>query len=445
MLQFSTGDYRRSVARACALPLLLVAALIAPSAGAWTADRSAPVDRSESGERGALVGHAAPTRAVSRWAVEASGAPIPIVQNAGQWPAYVDFAVGAFGGGPWLIDDGILLAAPAGENDTTAEWNAKIVRIDRIDSQATWEPRGRIAVPRISYLVGDDLQRHQSAVPLWREVSHRLLDGHRIVVSGGVELGWSWRVVDDGARYASVAERMAMLSPALQGGWPIEDFNAHDDTVIGELIEPVDVVHPRGAIALAHAAYPREAIGREKVGAAFDTAGLTWATYFGGSGDEKLYTLDVDLAGSIYVSGSSTSPDLPVTPGAFDRTQRGDRSAYVAKLSPDGARMEYLTFLGGRGTDYVKVIAVNHESGNLIAGGDTTSTDFPTTADADRRSAAGGWDAFLVALDPTGPALRYSSCLGSDGLGESRPPRCIVSDPKGDPHGPHATSELHGG
>jgi hypothetical protein len=63
-----------------------------------------------------------------------------------------------------------------------------------------------------------------------------------------------------------------------------------------------------------------------------DGRSLPWATFLGGSGDEMLRALALDVSGNLVVIGSSESADFPATPGAYDSTLYGSRDAFVAKL-----------------------------------------------------------------------------------------------------------------
>jgi hypothetical protein len=60
---------------------------------------------------------------------------------------------------------------------------------------------------------------------------------------------------------------------------------------------------------------------------------LDFSSYFGGSDGEYLRGMDVDAQGNIYVAGT-LSGDGPTTPGVYQR--KGGRG-WVAKFSPTGA------------------------------------------------------------------------------------------------------------
>src|SRR5262249_28158162 len=73
--------------------------------------------------------------------------------------------------------------------------------------------------------------------------------------------------------------------------------------------------------------------------------------------------------------------------------------------------LTYSTYLGGTGGDSVAAIAVDG-AGDAYVTGNTSSTDFPTTAGAFQTTAPGVSDAFVTKLNPTGTAAVYSTYLG---------------------------------
>jgi hypothetical protein len=143
---------------------------------------------------------------------------------------------------------------------------------------------------------------------------------------------------------------------------------------------------------------------------------LSYATYIGGGAYERAESVAVDPSGSAWVTGSTSSLDFPVTPGALDPTHNGDVDAYAVKVAPSGGDLEYSTFLGGSSNDRAWAIAVN-ASGVACLTGSTQSDDFPVTADALSLSMAGPQDAFVLLLDATasgGAGLVHSTFLGGD-------------------------------
>jgi len=124
---------------------------------------------------------------------------------------------------------------------------------------------------------------------------------------------------------------------------------------------------------------------------------LVYSSYLGGSDREDAKGVAVDSTGHVYVAGSIRSLDFP-TPGLF-----------VAKLTPDGSALVYTTFLGPAEPGRTDSIAVDCQGYAYVAG-DTDSRNFPTL-NAIQPALAGGFDAVVAKLDPTG-ALVYSTYLG---------------------------------
>ncbi|HTT22639.1 MAG TPA: SBBP repeat-containing protein [Candidatus Sulfotelmatobacter sp.] len=146
---------------------------------------------------------------------------------------------------------------------------------------------------------------------------------------------------------------------------------------------------------------------------------LNFSTFFGGSGDEHQTSVTVDGSLNIYLSGSTTSSNLPVTPGVFQGTLAGAENVYIAKIQPPlgsiPARLESVTYLGGSGTDYPVGIAVDG-AGDPFVAGTTTSGNFPTTATAYQPSpASAGTHVFVTKLKFDFTSLDYSSYLSGNG------------------------------
>ncbi len=155
---------------------------------------------------------------------------------------------------------------------------------------------------------------------------------------------------------------------------------------------------------------------------------LNFSTYFGGSGDEHSTSVAVDGSLNVYITGSTTSPNLPFTSGVFQTTLTGTENVYVAKIQPPlgaiPASLDYMTYLGGNGTDSPVGIKVDG-AGNAFIVGTTSSTNFPTTATTAYQTAietgsTGTSHAFVTELN-SGPTpasaseLMYSTYLSGNG------------------------------
>jgi hypothetical protein len=138
---------------------------------------------------------------------------------------------------------------------------------------------------------------------------------------------------------------------------------------------------------------------------------LKYGTYLGGSDDDRAEGLAIDAVGSAYVTGRTYSADFPTTPGAFQTAPQGNQDAFVAKLSPDGSKLDYGTYLGGSQDDRANAIAVDGVGAAYVTGS-LNSADFPITPGAFDTTYNGGTDAFVAKLTPNGSALAYGTYLG---------------------------------
>jgi hypothetical protein len=146
-----------------------------------------------------------------------------------------------------------------------------------------------------------------------------------------------------------------------------------------------------------------------------------WCSYLGGSGEDwpsYMNTVMVDATGQAYVIGRTHSPDFPTTNGAYDRVLGGSRDAFASRISADGTRLGWSTFLGGSLIDTSVATAFDGQ-GRIIVVGGTSSSDFPTTAGAYDTTHNGNADAFIAILDPQlfgDDQLVHSTLLGGSGI-----------------------------
>jgi len=138
---------------------------------------------------------------------------------------------------------------------------------------------------------------------------------------------------------------------------------------------------------------------------------LVYSTFIGGSQFDEATNIVVDAGGQAYITGTTGSADFPTTPGAFQTSIPGIRSAFVTKLNADGSALLYSTFLGGSGDQTGNGIAVD-SLGQAYVVGVTTSDDFPVTPDGFQQDNAGLTDGFVTKLNPAGSGLVYSTYIG---------------------------------
>ena len=130
---------------------------------------------------------------------------------------------------------------------------------------------------------------------------------------------------------------------------------------------------------------------------AFDGEEVTYSTYFGGNGDDAVYGIATDRYGNIYLTGTTSSSDFPLTEGAFDRTLNGV-DAFITKFSIPRSVL-YSSYLGGIEADHGYAVAVDPYQ-NIYVAGKTWSNNFPVTTDARKTKLTGLSDGFLTRFTP---------------------------------------------
>ncbi|MBM3473941.1 MAG: hypothetical protein FJX75_11785 [Armatimonadetes bacterium] len=148
-----------------------------------------------------------------------------------------------------------------------------------------------------------------------------------------------------------------------------------------------------------------------------DGKSLVWGTYFGGSKQERnTYGLLLDPDGNIVVATNSRSPDVPTTPGCFQaKYGGGDSDTVIAKLSPDGKRLLWCTYIGGSRGDSPRGGLAIDETGNVLVVGTSDSPDFPTTPGVIQPALNGPRDSTIAKLKADGSGLVFATYLGGTG------------------------------
>ena len=142
---------------------------------------------------------------------------------------------------------------------------------------------------------------------------------------------------------------------------------------------------------------------------------LLFSTHVGGTGEDSAQGVAIDRQDAIYVTGSTTSADLPAV-GSYQSQNAGENDVFVAKIDSQRTAMLYCTYLGGSLDDYGRAIAVN-ALGEAFVTGYTQSSSFPTVAPL-QATLGKSYAAFVSRLDSTGGKLLYSTFLGaSEGNG----------------------------
>lgn len=160
---------------------------------------------------------------------------------------------------------------------------------------------------------------------------------------------------------------------------------------------------------------------------------LIYASYLGGSNGDLPHSIVTDFNQQLYVYGSSTSTNYPVTTNAFQENHNGDNDIIVSILSTDGDALIGSSYFGGSESDGVNNSSENNNYGDAFRGeiildgqtnvyvvSSTSSADFPVTATAydqtfnPQTSTFAAQDAVVFKSNSDLSILYWSTYLGGD-------------------------------
>ena len=171
-----------------------------------------------------------------------------------------------------------------------------------------------------------------------------------------------------------------------------------------------------------------------------DGSTLLYSTYLGGQNEDVAYGIAVDNAGNTYVTGTTDSPDFPVTPNSLGTFCGGDAKCgasfnkagaivfniFVTKLNQAGSALIYSGFVEAYANGIGRAITVDANQIAYVTGSTSgnIASDiipppvppppaFPTTSTAAQTAYGGGaTDAVLLKVSATGTTIQYSTYLG---------------------------------
>ncbi len=135
--------------------------------------------------------------------------------------------------------------------------------------------------------------------------------------------------------------------------------------------------------------------------------GRDWATYYGGTGDDRLF--DIKLQGTkLYVCGFTSSTTGIATTG----THNGGNDIYVVELNTSGVR-SWGKYYGGSAHDYANDMAIAG-NGNIYICGTSSSANGIATPNTYQTYNRGGNDGIVMVLDPSGNKIMGTYIGGND-------------------------------
>lgn len=152
--------------------------------------------------------------------------------------------------------------------------------------------------------------------------------------------------------------------------------------------------------------------------ASFDQNGIRqWATYFGGTYQERIYSAALDTNDNIFIAGNTTSLIGISTPGANQTNLSSGDDAFITQFSSTGSLI-WSSYYGGDDHELITAISID-DSNKVYVTGHTSSTDLPCTPNAYRNTLSGYENAFLGVFDNAGNVIYNSYYIkGSNTRGE---------------------------
>ncbi|MEQ8325061.1 MAG: T9SS type A sorting domain-containing protein [Vicingaceae bacterium] len=129
--------------------------------------------------------------------------------------------------------------------------------------------------------------------------------------------------------------------------------------------------------------------------------GRLWATYYGGSGRDQLWNVDLDGQGNIYAVGETESTAAISTSGShLSSFAGGYADVFVVKFNNSGAR-QWASYYGGNDADIGYGICMDNDSSFYITGGSSSTYGIATTG-AYQTSVTNSLDFFLAKFTRNG-------------------------------------------
>ncbi|MGB8957653.1 MAG: SBBP repeat-containing protein [Candidatus Aminicenantales bacterium] len=145
-----------------------------------------------------------------------------------------------------------------------------------------------------------------------------------------------------------------------------------------------------------------------------DPSSLIYCGFIGGQASDSGSGIAVDGDGSAYVVGFTVSDEttFPATVGPDLNFNGVSEDAFIAKVSPDGARLVYCGYIGGSASDRAQAVAVDALGSAYITGYTySAESTFPVMIGPDLTH-NGARDAFVAKVNPSGTALVFCGYVG---------------------------------
>jgi gliding motility-associated-like protein len=104
---------------------------------------------------------------------------------------------------------------------------------------------------------------------------------------------------------------------------------------------------------------------------------MLWATYYGGSGIDAGFGIQISSTGEIYITGGTTSTNLPMAGTPANPTLIGGTDGFIARFHPSGSPLLSATYVGTSGFDQSYFVQLNTANEVFVVG--QTTGPYPIT------------------------------------------------------------------
>jgi hypothetical protein len=122
-----------------------------------------------------------------------------------------------------------------------------------------------------------------------------------------------------------------------------------------------------------------------------------WATYYGGSGEDRVLDESMFNADRIFISGTTTSTNAIATSGVHQSTLAGGSDAFIARINSSGVR-QWATYYGGSGNEEGYACSSTNLD-DVVLAGTTYSTSNISTTGCHQPTLGGNKDAFATRIN----------------------------------------------
>jgi len=154
----------------------------------------------------------------------------------------------------------------------------------------------------------------------------------------------------------------------------------------------------------------------------------TWCTFYGGALDDQINGVACDAANNVYITGTTASPTLVASAGAYQTALSGPTDAFVAKFNTGGT-IQWSTYYGGSAQEEGLAIACDATlpNNNVVITGQTSSIIGIATATAFQSTLNGVNDAFVAKFSSAG-AISWGTYYGGEGAEQGNGIACNITD-----------------